>query len=245
LFPTLVGVLKYVEKEGKKDGKKSQARGLLSYFATFDFVFYLHMMLHILGSADTLSRCLQQKDLDILNAMSNVKSTRNELQRLRDDGWESLLEKVHLFCEEHDIPILNMTDEYVNRHRPRQKTNITNLQHYRIDCLNTIIDWQLQEFDDRFNEVNSALLIHMACFDPKESFAGFNLESLVKLAEFYPDDFDQMQLVALRYELSIYIDNVRADERFSDLSDIGDLAKSLVDTNKHVSFPLVYQLLLK
>jgi hypothetical protein len=36
---------------------------------------------------------------------------------------------------------------------------------------------------------------------------------------------------------------VRADERFSDLSDIGDLAKSLVDTNKHVSFPLVYKLL--
>jgi hypothetical protein len=79
----------------------------------------------------------------------------------------------------------------------------------------------------------------------KESFADFNLESLVKLAEFYSDDFDPTQLVALRYQLSTYIDNIRADERFSDLSDIGDLAKSLVDTNKHVSFPLVYQLLLK
>jgi hypothetical protein len=55
----------------------------------------------------------------------------------------------------------------------------------------------------------------------------------------------QRNLVALRYQLSTYIDNIRADERFSDLSDIGDLAKSLVDTNKHVSFPLVYQLLLK
>jgi hypothetical protein len=65
----------------------------------------------------------------------------------------------------------------------------------------------------------------------------------VKLAEFYPDDFDQMHLVALRCELSIYIDNARADERFNDLSDIGDLAKSLVDINKHVSFPLVYKLL--
>ena len=52
-----------------------------------------------------------------------------------------------------------------------------------------------------------------------------------------------MLLVALRHQLSIYIDNVRADERFGDLSGIGDLAKLLVDTNKHVSFPLVYQLL--
>ena len=108
--------------------------------------------------------------------MSNVTSTRNELQRLREDGWESLLEKVHLFCEEHDIPSLNMTDEYVNRNRPHQKTNITNFQHYRIDCLNSVIDWQLQEFDDRFNEVNSELLIHMASFDPNNSFAAFNVE---------------------------------------------------------------------
>jgi hypothetical protein len=53
----------------------------------------------------------------------------------------------------------------------------------------------------------------------------------------------EMQLVALCYQLSIYINNVRAEERFSDLSDIGDLAKSLVDTNNHVCFPLIYQLL--
>ena len=83
----------------------------------------------------------------------------------------------------------------------------------------------------------------MASFDPKDAFAAFNLESLVKLAEFYPDDFDAMQLVALRHQLSIYIDNVRADERFSGLNDIGDLAKLLVDTNKHVSFSFVHQLL--
>jgi hypothetical protein len=37
-------------------------------------------------------------------------------------------------------------------------------------------------FDDHFNEVNSALLIHMAYFDPKEAFAAFNLVSLLKLA---------------------------------------------------------------
>jgi hypothetical protein len=64
-------------------------------------------------------------------------------------------------------------------------------------------------FGDRFNEVNPALLIYMASFDPKESFATFNLKSLVKLAEFYPNDFDSMQLVALRHQLSIYIYNVR------------------------------------
>ena len=126
------------------------------------------MMLHILGSANTLSQALQQKDQDILNAMSCVQSTRNDLQQLRDNGWKSLLEKVYSFCEEHDILKLNMQDEYVDRHNTRKKTNITNLHHYQVECLNSVIDWQLREFDDRFNEVNSALLIHMASFSRKK-----------------------------------------------------------------------------
>ena len=131
LFPAVMSVLKYVEKEGKNE-KKSQARGLVAYFETFDFVFYLHMMLHILGNANTLSQSLQRKDQDILNAISCVKSTRNELQELRDNGWDSLLEKAHSFCEEHHIENVNMQEQYVNRHKPRHKTNKTNLQHYRI-----------------------------------------------------------------------------------------------------------------
>ncbi|XP_073359572.1 uncharacterized protein [Aegilops tauschii subsp. strangulata] len=88
------------------------------------------------GSANTLSHALQQKDQDILNAMSCVNSTRNDLQQLRDDGWESLLEKIYSFCEEHDIPKVNMHDEYVDRHKPRKRTNITN----RFDNLDGIAD---------------------------------------------------------------------------------------------------------
>ena len=208
LFPSVITVLKYVSKEGRRSSKKSEARGLLSYFATFDFVFYLHMMLHILGSSNALSQALQQKDQDILNAMSCVKSTRNELQKLRENGWDSLLEKAYLFCEEHHIQIDNMHEDYVDRHAPRKKTNKTNLQHYQIECLNSVIDWQLQEFDDRFSEVNSALLGHMASFSPLDSFAAFTSESLVELAKFYPDDFNSEKLDDLAHELITYIDNV-------------------------------------
>ena len=91
--------------------------------------------------------------------------------------------------------------------------------------------------------MNSALLIHMAFFNPKNSFAAFNLDSLLKLAEFYPDDFNSTQLMNLGHELWIFIDNVRADQRFANLDGIADLAKELVETKKHLAFPLVYQLL--
>ena len=36
-----------------------------------------------------------------------------------------------------------------------KKTGITNLHHYKVDCFYTVLDMQLQEFNDRFDEVNS------------------------------------------------------------------------------------------
>jgi hypothetical protein len=83
----------------------------------------------------------------------------------------------------------------------------------------------------------------MAAFNPKDSFAAFNKENLVRLAEFYPDEFDSDKLDGLGLELVTFIDNVRADLRFDNLNGISDLVKLMVQTNKHITFPLVYQLL--
>jgi hypothetical protein len=81
----------------------------------------------------------------------------------------------------------------------------------------------------------------MAAFNPKDSLAAFNKENLVRLAKFYPDDFDSDKLDGL--ELATFIDNVRADIRFDNLNGISDLAKLMVQMNNHITFPLVYQLL--
>jgi hypothetical protein len=102
---------------------------------------------------------------------------------------------------------------------------------------------QLSEFNDRFNEVNSKLLTQIAAFSPKNSFEAFKFESLMELAKSYPDDFDSTQLKDLGRELHIYIDNVRADERFANLNTIFELAKMMMATNKDDYFSLVYQLL--
>jgi hypothetical protein len=243
LFPEVIEVLQYVEKEGPNDAKRRQARGLLDYFKDFDFVFHLHLVMLILGHANSLSLSLQRKDKDILEAMTEVKLTKQKFQEIRDDGWDSLMQTVQSFCEEHGIPKLDMDEDYIDRHRPRKKTNRTNYQHYRYDCFNPIIDLQLVEFNDRFNEVNSQLLTQVAAFSPKNSFEAFKLESLMDLAKSYPDDFDSTQLKDLARELNFYIDNVRADERFANLNTISELAKLMVSTTKHLGFPLVYRLL--
>ena len=70
--------------------------------------------------------------------MVQVKLTKQKFQQIRDDSWESLLES-----KEHGIPKLDMDEDYIDRHKPGKKTNRTNYQHYRYDCLNPVIDLQL------------------------------------------------------------------------------------------------------
>ncbi|KAL9675399.1 hypothetical protein QQ045_003601 [Rhodiola kirilowii] len=243
LYPIVLEVLEYIEEEGLDAVKRCQANGLLKYLQSFDFAFYLQLTLLILGLTESLSMTLQRKDQDILNAMSVVASTKRHLQTIRDFEWDSLMATVYSFCEQYDIQILKMEEEYVDARRPRKKTNITNLQHLQVDCFYTVVDLILQEFNDRFNEVNSELLICMASLSPTDLFRHFDMLKLMRLAEFYPNDFDFGDRMALEHQLHIYIDNVRQDERFMHLNDLGALARLMVDTGKHRTYILVFRLL--
>ncbi|CAM8979395.1 unnamed protein product [Rhodiola kirilowii] len=49
--------------------------------------------------------------------------------------------------------------------------------------------------------------------------------------------------MTLEHQLPLYIDNIREDGRFSNLTDIGTLAKIMVDTKKHLAYPLIFRLL--
>ena len=243
MFPTVVKVLEFVENDDRDRANRDQATGLLVYFQSFDFVFYLQLMLAVLITTNTLSLALQRKDQDIVNAMKCVKSTRCHLNEFRSHGWESLLGDVYGFCDKYDITKLEMEDEYINPKRPRQKTGITNKHHYEVDCFNDIIDWLLQELDNRFNETTSELLICSTAFNPRESFRDFNVENLMKLAKLYPSDFNSGELRDLSHHLSLYIADVREDDRFSNIDTIGELSQKMVETRKHICYPLVYRLL--
>ena len=64
---------------------------------------------------------------------------------------DTLLTKVSSFCTGHDIPILNLDEIFVVSGRSRRNTQQkTNLQHYRVELFYTVIDMQLQEFNNPF-----------------------------------------------------------------------------------------------
>ena len=120
---------------------------------SFDFAFFLHIMKNVMGITDVLCQALQQKSQDILNAMHLVTSTKTLIQKLRDDGCETLLEEVISFCKHQDIKVPDMDACFSNVGRSRRKTkSVTVEHHYRVDIFTAIIDQQLQELNNIFNE---------------------------------------------------------------------------------------------
>jgi hypothetical protein len=83
MFRSVVKILEYVEEDGKDAYRQRQANSLLKYFQTFDYVLFLHMMMTILALTNGLSKTLQTKDMDIVNAISDIESIKQELGKLR------------------------------------------------------------------------------------------------------------------------------------------------------------------
>ncbi|XP_022858370.1 zinc finger MYM-type protein 1-like [Olea europaea var. sylvestris] len=216
--------------------QRSDATNLLELIQRFDFAFNLQLMRSVFGMSNELSKALQRKDQDIVNAMQSVRLCKRRLQIMRDERWDFFFEEVCSFCQQHYIHVPNMDDMFVRlaiHGRPqRNSPKITNLHHYRVDLFYSVIDLQLQELNDRFSEVNTELLLCVACLCPQDSFSSFDKKSLIRLAELYPLDFSAVDGILLSDQLETYILDMRSNKEFEKLNDLGDLAEKLVLTKK-------------
>ena len=120
---------------------------------------------------------------------------------------------------------------------------IKNLHHYRVEIFTSVFDSQLQELNDRFDEVNTDLLFGVASFDPANSFDPYDKDKLLKLARFYPKDFSRKDLLNLPIHLTRFIADMRGDERFRNVKSYVELSVMLVETKKSLKHPIVYKLL--
>ncbi|XP_057523981.1 uncharacterized protein LOC130803796 [Amaranthus tricolor] len=120
---------------------------------------------------------------------------------MRDEGWDSLLKDVTNFCEQHEILVPNMNDNFfVNGKSRRMTPHVTMWHHYHANLFVSVIDMLLQELNNRFNETNLELLHSIACFSPLDSFHAFDLDN---------------DLIELKHQLKVYIVDMRNDDRFA------------------------------
>ena len=76
---------------------------------------------------------------------------------------------------------------------------------------------QLQELNNHFLEVNTDLLLCMACLNPSDSSVAFDKEKLIRLGKFYPSDFLRTYILTLESQLQNYIFDMRNNNLFSEL----------------------------
>ncbi|XP_019251152.1 PREDICTED: uncharacterized protein LOC109230075 [Nicotiana attenuata] len=243
MFGPIIDVLDAIAVNARFE-EKCKAKGYLKACLTFEIVFMLYLMRTILAITNELSAAFQKKEQDIVNAMLLVGVAKDQLQELRKKGWDSLINEVSKFCMKYDISIPEFDELYVIPGRSRRRVaEYTVSHHYRVKVFYRIIDWQFQELNSRFDEVTTDLLLGVACLNPADSFSNFDIEKILRLAELYPDDFDKYSMVDLRFQLQNYIVDVRDhDKRFSDLRGLGNLSTKLVETKKHGTYPLIFQL---
>ncbi|XP_039135709.1 uncharacterized protein LOC120273130 [Dioscorea cayenensis subsp. rotundata] len=87
------------------------------------------------------------------------------------------------------------------------------------------------------------LLLLVSCLYPRDSFSKFNIHKLLCLAELYPEDFSVTECMMLEDQLATFIYDVRHDDDFANIGDLGGFAIKMVDTSKCTIFPLVYCLI--
>jgi len=197
MFSSIINAVEDIVEDGLYSKQRADANILIQSLHTFEFAFNLHLMKSVLGITNELSQALQRKDQDIVNTMKLVEVSKQRLQSMREEGWNSLFEKVYVFCAKNNIVVPNMDDMYQPRSR-RKVQNMKNSQHYRVELYYTIIDMQLQELNSRFNEANYELLLCVAC--------------LHRLAQFYPNDYSIVQLITLNNQLEAYVIDMRSSE---------------------------------
>ncbi|KAL6521902.1 hypothetical protein OROMI_031779 [Orobanche minor] len=242
LYPSIIDVLDVIGKIDGSDGFKVDA--VMVGLESFDFVFIAHLLVAIFGYTNQLNMALQRREQDIVNAMTFVDVTRGQLQKMRNSGWDALMEKVSSFCTKYGIVVLDMDEMYVRPGKSKRGVSqVTNLHHFRVEVFLNVLDHQLQEIDNRFNEVSKELLICMSCFCPDDGFSSFDPKKLVRLAEFYPNEFSSSDLNYFEYELENFIVDIRNDVRFSKIKNLNDLSMKLVETEKDRLHSKVYLLL--
>ncbi|XP_042415257.1 uncharacterized protein LOC122004433 [Zingiber officinale] len=149
---------------------------------------------------DLLCRALQQKSLDIVNAMDLVSTTKALLLTLRNDSFDILLSYVKLFFTRLDVDIPEMSACYKHSSRScQQKDVITVEHHFHYDIFNAAIDFQLEELNSRFSDETVELLMLSSALDPKDNFNRFNIDKICNLAKkYYPENFIEQEIHNLR-----------------------------------------------
>ncbi|XP_047249859.1 uncharacterized protein LOC107858284 [Capsicum annuum] len=244
IFSYIIHVLGVIEIEGSTLSDRNQAEYLLKK----DFT-------------------NKKKDQDIVNAVEFLNISKKRLQDIRENGWESLLDVSQLTGRAGSTRNRPITfnrvvgrsgskpgltgrfdsepnnEPYFPEKSKHKCLDVCYSHHLHVEIFCVVIDVQLQELNDCFDVVSSDLLLGMDSLNSVNNFSNFGKGRIMTLAKCYPNEFDDEKLRDLSYQLDTFIIHMRGGNfKFSNLQEIRNLTKALVETNLVESYSLVYLL---
>ena len=117
------------------------------------------------------------------------------------------------------------------------------MHYYNVEIFLAAIDAILSEMNHRCIEVSLELLLCMVSLNPRNSFANFDVDKLVRLAQIYAMDFDVGDLILLPTQLRSFVSRARRTQDFLGCVELGKVAEIMVKTEMNTSYPLVYRLI--
>lgn len=140
MWPSVIQVMENICDDSSSFDSRGVAKSLIQKMENYEFVFILHLMKMILGMTHELSLVLQQKDQNIVQAISLIESVKDQFQIFREEGWSTIMDKVNTFCELNEIPVLDMNDNcLIGGRSRRRKQIITNLHYYRVEIFYQVL----------------------------------------------------------------------------------------------------------
>ena len=146
MFHPTSSILLHMTKHGNNYHIRRDANGAYNFRTSFEFVFILNLLKETLWITNVFCQALQQQSQDIVNAIQLVATTKALIQKLREEGWDSLLNEVKLLCQHHHIDVPNFNAQYTTRRSRGQGQQGIIVEHfYRVEIFLVAIDKKLQE----------------------------------------------------------------------------------------------------
>lgn len=140
MWPSVVKVLESIFNDGDDPEQSGKCKGLLQKMESYDFVFIMILMKHLLCMVEPLSCALQDREQNILNAINMIAGLKEELQTFRESGWDGLLQEVEDFCQVNEIDVTNMDDIVPRQIRMKRDGKVvTNYHYYRVEIFCQVI----------------------------------------------------------------------------------------------------------
>ncbi|XP_057492457.1 uncharacterized protein LOC130778066 [Actinidia eriantha] len=151
------------------------------------------------------------------NLVDMYGATIKVLQTIVEEGSSNSIRGEAGVCTQYDIemPMMDARYKEFTGRSCQQRDHITMEHHYRVDIFNAVIDFQLGELNNRFNEGTMELLILSSALEPKDGFKSLDIYKICTLADkFYPGDFTNQEMHYLRCQLEYYKLDVPQHEKF-------------------------------